>query len=444
MLVSQQQQPEFTPITTSSNNNNVVNSSHRPRPTRKRTHLSAAQINSLQASFNNNPLPDAAIRHRLAMQLGITERTVQIWFQNRRAKARKSDFGKMNDGSSQLQSSSSSNSSLHPVISPSSLSSLSSSSSTPRYQATFRSLMTPERFEELQSNSPSSSSQLSSNMTRRRPRSASKPEPKSVDLLSSNNNNNNNNPIRAMSEVIDYRSLDCSTTNHPSIQSQLLTMNEDQSYFVTLPTHLLRIGTWTRFASSNNDSFDLLCTLNKKEVIYQIQSGGQQFRIQFPLTAIHQLSLNNCHSNTDLMMSQLDLHVDPHQLVFSMCLQNNEWVRCGDFSEEKQASQLFIHEIQGDHSLLQQVVVDMMTCIPDLASKFIVSPLLMMDDFTVSPSATPEPFNMGMQSTYYQQHQQYMMDKSMMLQAPFYYPTSSIDHPHHQQQQLYLQQMMLM
>ncbi|CAO3635668.1 unnamed protein product [Cunninghamella blakesleeana] len=437
MLASQQ--PEFTPITPSTN---MVNASHRPiKPTRKRTHLSAAQINSLQASFNTNPLPDAAIRHRLAITLGITERTVQIWFQNRRAKARKSDFGnKSMDGQSPLPHLQQQQH-IHP-----SLSSLNPSSSTPRYQATFRSLMTPERFEELQSTSTSPSSSSHPLPTRRRPRSASKPEPKSLDLLTNNNAAN-----RAMSEVID-RPLD-TITNHPSVQSQLLTMNEDQSYFVTLPAQLLRIGTWTRFASNNNNdkAFDLLCTLNKKEVVYQIQAGGQQFRIQFPLTAIHQLSLNN-NNNPELVgSSQLDLHVDPQQVNFFMCLQNgSEWVRCGDFSEEKQASQLFIHEIQGDHHLLQQVMVDMMTYLPDLASKFIVSPLL-MDDFTVSPSATPEPFNMGMnhQPHALQQHpsntfyhpQSFMMDKSMMLQAPFYYPTAM--DPHHQQQ-LYLQQMMMM
>ncbi|CAO3610474.1 unnamed protein product [Cunninghamella echinulata] len=443
MLVSQQS--DFTP-------NNNINASHRPRPTRKRTHLSASQINSLQASFNNNPLPDAAIRHRLAMTLGITERTVQIWFQNRRAKARKSDNGKINDANTTPQPfDHHQQQQQHPLHPSSSLSSL-NMSSTPRYQATFRSLMTPERFEELQSSSPSS--QLPT--TRRRPRSASKPEPKSLDLLSNNNsnnsnNNNNNNSninsnLRAMSEVVDHRPLDYSTTtNHPSIQTQLLTMNEDQSYFVTLPTHLLRIGTWTRFASTQPDSFDLLCTMNKKEVIYQIQSGGQQFRIQFPLSAIHQLSFNT-NITGDFSLSQLDLQVDPQQLIFSMCLLNqNEWVRCGDFSEEKQASQLLIHEIQGDYTLLQQMVIEMMTCIPELASKFIVSPLLMIDDFTVSPSATPEPFNMGM-NTNTPTTTHYMMDKSMMLQAPFYY--SNMDphqhHHHQQQQQLYLQQMMLM
>jgi hypothetical protein len=67
--------------------------SHKPYPTqtatRKRTHLKPSQVAVLQESFVTNTLPDATIRSQLALELGVTERTVQIWFQNRRAKARK-------------------------------------------------------------------------------------------------------------------------------------------------------------------------------------------------------------------------------------------------------------------------------------------------------------------------------------------------------------------
>lgn len=57
--------------------------------TRRRTHLKPSQVAVLQESFVTNTLPDASMRAQLAQDLGVTERTVQIWFQNRRAKARK-------------------------------------------------------------------------------------------------------------------------------------------------------------------------------------------------------------------------------------------------------------------------------------------------------------------------------------------------------------------
>jgi hypothetical protein len=53
--------------------------------------LKPSQVAVLQESFVTNALPDATKRSHLARALEVSERTVQIWFQNRRAKARKSD-----------------------------------------------------------------------------------------------------------------------------------------------------------------------------------------------------------------------------------------------------------------------------------------------------------------------------------------------------------------
>jgi hypothetical protein len=151
---------------------------------------------------------------------------------------------------------------------------------------------------------------------------------------------------------------------------------------------------------------------------------------------------------------QLNMHLDPHQVMFTMCLngqqqQQEEWVRCGDFSEEKQASLMFIHEMQGDHDLLQQAMLTVLATVPELAPKFNLimipdsSPLLLDDlcrDFTLSPSATPEPSFMMMNNAMYPNHQPAILDKSMMLQAPFYYyPNQSP----FDEQQMYDQIMML-
>lgn len=112
--------------------------------TRKRTHLSSTQVSVLECSFQENSLPDSSIRSRLAKKLSVSERTVQIWFQNRRAKQKKMKMY-LRDQKQDL----------------------------PRYQPTFRSLVTPKAFEEPQLQT-----------IRKRPRSISKPEPKSLQLLS--------------------------------------------------------------------------------------------------------------------------------------------------------------------------------------------------------------------------------------------------------------------
>ncbi|ORX86785.1 Homeodomain-like protein, partial [Basidiobolus meristosporus CBS 931.73] len=54
--------------------------------TRKRTKKS--QFKVLERTFHENPKPNSALRKQLAQELDMTLRGVQVWFQNRRAKAK--------------------------------------------------------------------------------------------------------------------------------------------------------------------------------------------------------------------------------------------------------------------------------------------------------------------------------------------------------------------
>lgn len=54
---------------------------------RKRTSKSQLQI--LEKTFESNKKPDSTLRNQLSEQLGMTPRSVQVWFQNRRAKQKK-------------------------------------------------------------------------------------------------------------------------------------------------------------------------------------------------------------------------------------------------------------------------------------------------------------------------------------------------------------------
>jgi LIM homeobox transcription factor 1 len=54
---------------------------------RKRT--TKAQLKVLEQTFETNIRPDANMRKKLGEQLGMTPRSVQVWFQNRRAKIKK-------------------------------------------------------------------------------------------------------------------------------------------------------------------------------------------------------------------------------------------------------------------------------------------------------------------------------------------------------------------
>ncbi|KAF2705884.1 hypothetical protein K504DRAFT_387108 [Pleomassaria siparia CBS 279.74] len=52
----------------------------------KRQRATQDQLITLEVEFNKNPTPTAAVRERIASEINMTERSVQIWFQNRRAK----------------------------------------------------------------------------------------------------------------------------------------------------------------------------------------------------------------------------------------------------------------------------------------------------------------------------------------------------------------------
>lgn len=49
----------------------------------KRQRATQDQLVTLEVEFNKNPTPTAAVRERIADEINMTERSVQIWFQNR-------------------------------------------------------------------------------------------------------------------------------------------------------------------------------------------------------------------------------------------------------------------------------------------------------------------------------------------------------------------------
>lgn len=70
-------------------NGEVRNQYYDPFFVKHRKRTTKAQLKVLEQTFETNIRPDANMRKKLGEQLGMTPRSVQVWFQNRRAKIKK-------------------------------------------------------------------------------------------------------------------------------------------------------------------------------------------------------------------------------------------------------------------------------------------------------------------------------------------------------------------
>ncbi|KAI9287596.1 homeobox domain-containing protein, partial [Umbelopsis sp. AD052] len=74
-----------------------------PSKKAKRKRITPEQLVDLLALFEKTDTPSFEVREKLANQLNMTNREVQVWFQNRRAKVNRARLNAMNAENAQSQ-----------------------------------------------------------------------------------------------------------------------------------------------------------------------------------------------------------------------------------------------------------------------------------------------------------------------------------------------------
>lgn len=188
-----------------------------------------------------------------------------------------------------------------------------------------------------------------------------------------------------------------------------------------IPVNALRIGTWARFMSlTPQNEWDLVCYCHPLErmMVWQVEDGGHKFRVELDFDQINQMRLSQVPLNATTTVGQLEVDVNQQQQTrFGMRQsdyqsggsQSDDWVRCGDFSENKQASVETMHVLQGNYEALKHALLDIVNMVAELSHKLVLPPPSLdvsshgvgasgvtsaaagYDDLSVSPCSTPEP-----------------------------------------------------
>ncbi|RCH78439.1 hypothetical protein CU098_001539, partial [Rhizopus stolonifer] len=277
---------------------------------RKRTRTSPEQLAILEESFNLNPSPNSRTREQLSLQLGMPERSIQIWFQNRRAKVKNQAKRTMQVQDKKLY--------MQQQYAASAATAACQSAaliSPPPIASNWNNNTTPDL---VLSASTSSSSTASRSSYKKHPTlSSERTRAHSVGPYpyyhrkTQQERHASLGPPTSHPSYIPYMSNQLYTSILEEPQPTLL----EQIYPLT--TETLQIGTWKRVCSLQCQRFRMDIDFNLIQSIVILNTG-----IEFLL-----------HS--------------PQLIRFYMTTNNNEWIQCHDFTQDQQGSCVHLHQLQG-------------------------------------------------------------------------------------------------
>lgn len=409
-----------SPSTTSSSQPTTTSSTNsQPPPStnnKKRTRATPEQLAILEDTFKTNTSPNSKVREALAEKVNMSERSIQIWFQNRRAKMKAMQkrahlminqdtighhfmacipgYGHHN---------------LYPFRMPihqrialprsystndinMNMNNVTALGMRPTPNSTGLGITVPQvpqgfwpsgpltapitslnTNEHLMNGFPFSTNPLVAQQSQA-PRFPISPNasPNSNSMntaqalrLVVNPNSGNGIPITKMNDQtsVSQQHQPQQFTPPQEFTTPAFNNNNNNTVVSIIPCETLTIGSWRRILTMSTPT-DLLCyyTLPQNIFTYHITNENTQFKMEFPLSDIFSVE----YRPIDEVHSQISIEIRDSPSFF-MESPHGGWNMCKDFTEDRQASRFTKHVLKGRAAMMKPQLIKLMQDDPNLA-----------------------------------------------------------------------------
>ncbi|ORX44887.1 hypothetical protein BCR36DRAFT_585991 [Piromyces finnis] len=295
----------------------------KPNVNRKRSRATPEQLAILEATFEKNTSPNSKLREVLAEKVHMSERSIQIWFQNRRAKVKNTQ--KRNQ------------------------------------QAAFQDQLFKSQFYLQYPGGGMYGGYQPYSQPIYQPGMPGKiiNRSKSIDATNMYGQSLNTVPEGSIANPImgGIGYATAGQTHTHTVQeiapAPTLTPSVEKNYY-NFTNKALVIGTWRRiFIPGENDSLRCCFSIVDKKIRWIIKEQNIRFKVEFPFSSIGQIVLEPYNNTVSTGKLSINLIKSPTFWMETNGPTNPVWSMSGDFTENQQASKVYKHVIEGDYTHLK-------------------------------------------------------------------------------------------
>jgi len=341
---------------------------------RKRSRATPEQLAILEATFEKNTSPNSKLREALAEKVHMSERSIQIWFQNRRAKVKNTQ--KRNQQQA-LQDQLFKNQYYFQY--PGSV-----YSGYPTYGQTIYQPGMPPRI--INRSKSIDATMFNQSLNPVPEGTIANPAMGRFGLTQAQGVV----PVNGFGARAGLGAQNISVVKQDFGVTALIPSVE-KNYF-NFTNNALVIGTWRRIAIANDpDSLRCSFSIVDKQIRWLIKEQNIRFKVEFPFSTIGRILLEPLTNNPNLGRLSFTLMKVPTFLMET----NSGWNLSGDFTENQQASKVFRHILEGDYNHLKLELYTIIRSSSELQPHCQI----------VAPSALPQSELLYQQSNHFQRRQ---------------------------------------